>query len=368
MGKNGKLGKSKVLKYEVPKPKARESAPLPVPEHAIPVELQQLLLDIFKDTFPDRVKFSKLSSLLQEVKAALYERDFKLAFSKDEYLEAYTVRWSPSRALCYASVLADLRGHIDTIPRQVIDKQPETQRQPQEHSLRVVAFGGGAAEVVAFGGFLRHMSDARSLKVSNEALDGSQNVDGGMDLCLVDSAAWGDVVHKLEAGLKTPPPLSKYARQITKDANEPLIASSLQTTFHLRNVLEMGREQLSNIFGPTPLLVTLLFTLNELYTTSIGKTTSFLLDLTSVIETGSLLLVVDSPGSYSETMVGAQEKKYPMRWLMEHTLLDDGKGKGVSRWEIVISEDSQWYRLPDNLRYPIQLENMRYQMHLYRRI
>ena len=35
-------------------------------------------------------------------------------------------------------------------------------------------------------------------------------------------------------------------------------------------------------------------------------------------------------------------------------------------WEKLESADSVWFRLAEGLRYPIQLENMRYQMHLYR--
>ena len=38
------------------------------------------------------------------------------------------------------------------------------------------------------------------------------------------------------------------------------------------------------------------------------------------------------------------------------------------KWEKVVDEESKWFRLPPGLRYPIELENMRYQIHLYRRL
>jgi 25S rRNA (uracil2843-N3)-methyltransferase len=126
-----------------------------------------------------------------------------------------------------------------------------------------------------------------------------------------------------------------------------------------------------------PMLLTLLFTLNELYTTSIGKTTAFLLKLTMAVKPGSLLLVVDSPGSYSETKLGSEAKKYPMSWLMDHTLLEPedsqegpkgGKNESPASWVKIVSEEAKWFRIPEELRYPIPLENMRYQMHLYRRV
>lgn len=45
-------------------------------------------------------------------------------------------------------------------------------------------------------------------------------------------------------------------------------------------------------------LVTIMFTLNEFYSVSKSATTKLLLSVTSILEPGSLLLVVDSPGSY----------------------------------------------------------------------
>ncbi|RYC57749.1 hypothetical protein CHU98_g8463 [Xylaria longipes] len=93
-----------------------------------------------------------------------------------------------------------------------------------------------------------------------------------------------------------------------------------------------------------------------------------------------------------------------MQWLLEHTLIpppsrrktagaeerppaDEGdqqkpteeekkeeekkeeegeEEKDGIRWEKIESRDSVWFRVADGLRYPIPLENMRYQMHLYR--
>ncbi|KAK6696965.1 hypothetical protein SNK05_013628 [Fusarium graminearum] len=109
----------------------------------------------------------------------------------------------------------------------------------------------------------------------------------------------------------------------------------------------------------------MLFTLNELYTTAgIGKTTKFLKNLGQVLAPDSLVLVVDSPGSYSEAALGKEKKKYPMQWLLDHTLIET-ETPGYS-WEKLQSDDSTWFRLSEDLSYPIALEDMRYQMHLYR--
>ena len=99
----------------------------------------------------------------------------------------------------------------------------------------------------------------------------------------------------------------------------------------------------------------------------------------------SHLLVVDSPGSYAEIQLGrttarvdtgedkvAPTKKYPMKWLLDHTLLEVAKDGDETAWEKVESEDSLWFRIEqkdrEKLRYPIELENMRYQLHCYRRL
>lgn len=408
MGKNGKFGKDygKVVgkdsknrpgwkgpgyvKKAEPPAKTKSAKEEKSDEAAVqllPLELQQLLLNVFKCTFPEVVTSDGLQPLLQSVKSALYERDFARAFGTEGYLEAYSVRWSPSRALCYVSIFVDLWKHL-----AAIKVEPETGQAKDNHpnpeitdtsqsTLRVASFGGGAAEVVAFGGLIRYLQCYTTTKDSTEVLSdhgkGFSNLSipnqaAKINLELVDTADWKTVVDKLYQGLLTPPPLSKYASASAKEANLSLIsAGSMAAQFRIEDALQLDLSQLSTLLGQKPLLLTLLFTLNELYTTSIPKTTKFLLNLTLAARPGTLLLVVDSPGSYSETTIGSEAKQYPMKFLLDHTLMETAKTRGeetVPNWEKVISEDSQWFRLPEGLWYPIPLENMRYQIHLYRRI
>jgi 25S rRNA (uracil2843-N3)-methyltransferase len=275
--------------------------------------------------------------------------------------------------------------------------------------MQVVCFGGGAAEIVAFGGFLRYFQSALKDPPDDRLLieEGSMNLSvpdkssdigsvlgthfaisafpevqamdvpipekvSELDLVLIDTAQWQEVVHKLQDSLTTPPPLSKYASASARRSNSPLIApEDIHTTFLTEDVLAIDQSRMIDLIGKQPMLLTLLFTLNELYTFSVRKTTAFLLNVTVAARPGSLLLVVDSPGSYSETMVGAEAKKYPMQWLLDHTLLEVQKSRGQESspdWVKVVSEDSRWFRVTKELRYPIPLENMRYQMHLYRRM
>ncbi|PQE24506.1 hypothetical protein CJF32_00007529 [Rutstroemia sp. NJR-2017a WRK4] len=388
MGKNGKFGKDygKVVgkdsasrpgwkgpgyvKKAEPKPK--KSKPVAekdatTSENSIPVQLQQRLLNIFRDTFSEVIDSDNFRQLLQDVKGALYDRDFSRAFGKEEYLEVYSDHLQGILAHGNSSQSGEDKPTAVDAPTTSLAKSKS----------RIVCLGGGAAEVVAFGGFLKYLTEPSISTTESDDLDQAMETLAlsdeklNIDLALVDTANWATVVRKLQDGLTTPPPLSMYASASAKEANKALVTSDEVTAkFIERDVLTMSQDGLREVIGQDPILVTLFFTLNELYTTSIGKTTALLLDLTATLAPGSLLLVVDSPGSYSETKLGAEEKKYPMKWLLDHTLLETQKSRGQeskAEWEKIHSDDSQWFRLNEDLRYPIQLENMRYQVHLYRR-
>ncbi|KAL8917910.1 MAG: hypothetical protein Q9172_005641 [Xanthocarpia lactea] len=188
------------------------------------------------------------------------------------------------------------------------------------------------------------------------------------------------------------------ASDSTKTVNGMLVeAEHFAVGFQQRDVLAMGSDELRELCLKAS-TVTLTFTLNELYTTSIPKTTKLLLDLTSFVEKGCVLLVVDSPGSYSTLALNKSKemdedrarqqpgdvdggkkqraiekdgKKYPMQWLLDHTLLEAAStspGVEGKQWEKLRSADSRWFRLREELRYPIALEDMRMQIHIYRRL
>lgn len=332
---------------------------------------QQKLLAIFQDALYSVLFSGTLNATLQEVKSALYKRDFDTAFGREDYLEAYAARWSPTRALCYDAVLRGIEPHLDELlsspsstPRENEDDDDDDDEDPPANAtpLRVLAIGGAAAEVIALGSHLSR-----------------QPASGPVSLALVDVAPWSRVVEKLRAGLVTAPVPSAYASAAARARAVPLVdADRLQdVSFARADVLALDRDGLAALVGAgagdggrPPVLATLLFTLNELFTSGgVGRTTGFLLALTSVLPRGSLLLVVDSPGSYSEATVGREAKRYPMQWLLDKILLraEDGEEDEGPAWVKVEEKESAWFRLSHGLRYPIQLEDMRYQMHLYRR-
>ncbi|KAF5580763.1 25S rRNA (uridine(2843)-N(3))-methyltransferase [Fusarium subglutinans] len=368
----------------------KSSAPLETSSPALQSEeQQQRLLNIFSSAFNNVLTSADFSRLLQEIKQALFNREFAAAFGREDYLEAYAARWSPTRALCYAAVLLSIKKHLDGIlitKEETNNDTNTTKERSVSHTeiagstqddandtpagteleifqdlkldststrrsaaLRMLSVGGCAAEHVALASYLQ-----------TTATDGH--------LTLLDSGPWTTVISLLESSTTNPPPISKYASTARQAANHPLLEKNqLSLDVVQRDVLDLDLDSLSVqcANGRVPIILTLLFTLNELYTTAgIGKTTKFLKNLGQVLASDSLVLVVDSPGSYSEAALGKEKKKYPMQWLLDHTLIET-ETPGYS-WEKLQSGDSIWFRLPEGLSYPIPLENMRYQMHLYR--
>ncbi|KAL2258416.1 hypothetical protein VTK26DRAFT_8279 [Humicola hyalothermophila] len=328
---------------------------------------QQRVLDIFRHASNDVLSSPDFTTRLQSVKQALFERDFARAFGDPENLAVYAARWSPTRALCYASVLHGIQEHLEplsssSLPTVIPETNNTGSTTPPRKKISVISIGGAAAELVALGAFLNQWPSSSSIAGS---------------ITLVDSGPWSTVVSHLTTALTTAPPISKYASAAAKLSNTAMVPPSHFTqTFVQHDALALGPERLASLVGdgntatatPTPVLITILFTLNELFTAGgIGKTTAFLLDLTSCIPLGSLLLVVDSPGSYSETSVGKEAKRYPMQWLLDRVMLGTRREPvNGRRWAKLEARDSAWFRLADTLDYPIQLENMRYQMHLYK--
>lgn len=107
-------------------------------------------------------------------------------------------------------------------------------------------------------------------------------------------------------------------------------------------------------------LITCCFTTNELVAESRIKYMQMLNSLTR-LKPGALFLAVESAGSYGDFQI--TEKKYPVHFLMQYCLVDKSKA-----FELVQKTDSEWFRLPPDLEYPYELQNMRYLLRLYRKL
>ncbi|RMD44584.1 hypothetical protein DV735_g476, partial [Chaetothyriales sp. CBS 134920] len=314
---------------------------------SLPLDLQQLILNQFQQAFPFSAP-TDLETSIQTVKGHLYDRNFDLAFSQPSFREAYALRWSASRALAYAHIFNELSTFLNWQEPQLAEGGAGQLRHSS--CCTVVCMGGGAgAEIVAFASLLPASQTLSAISVT-----------------AIDIADWSDILVRLHTVITHPPALSKYASVTARAASRPLAPPDRwQSNFLHHDVLDLPQHELEQLLAPAR-LCTIMFTLNELFASSVVKTTALLLKITQLMSEGSHLLIVDSPGSYSTVKLGQQgnPKQYPMKWLLDHALLE---GPGSAKWIKVISDDSRWFRLPLDLKYPLALENMRYQIHLYRR-
>ncbi|KAL4914072.1 hypothetical protein BDW62DRAFT_191365 [Aspergillus aurantiobrunneus] len=389
----------------------------------IPITLQQLLLNVFKAALlpsnlsdsqdPDAGESLNIKSLIQTIKSHLYNRDFDSAFADadEKLLRAYALRWSAARALGYAGLFRSLLKAL------VEGNASDSGDSSTSHPLHVVCIGGGAgAEIVALAAAWRDLVDEGTVPRTQPELsdvleavsledrhdsqgDGSSsdspsqeqvvlqsgpspNLLSSLSITAVDIADWSTVVKRLSSTILSAsvPGSKSHSAPLFPAYPQPTTTESIfNVDFKHLDVLSLSDPDLTSLFHTTQSspnhtkLVTLMFTLNELFSTSMPKATSFLLQTTDLLQPGTILLVVDSPGSYSTLKLGkgagTQEKQYPMKFLLDHTLLSVATGK----WEKVISQDSRWWRRDAaRLWYDVGegagLEDMRFQIHVYRRL
>ncbi|KAF7713150.1 Uncharacterized protein PECH_001839 [Penicillium ucsense] len=418
-----------------PQPKDEQSETGPIDlSTSVPIPLQQLLLDVFKTALlPNAVEVNPsgktqggegateatpsqldTKTLIQTIKSHLYQRDFDSAFAEagEELLRAYALRWSAARSLGYAgifkAVLAWMKTEADAISRaRTKSSSPSPSdylRSAAGSATRVVCLGGGAgAEIVALAAAWRDLQDGLDAEgknslaalehgVKNTSLaesDAKKDEDAVEDSNLgqektqsvteqsitklsveaVDIADWTVVMDRLSKTIISP----DVPAQKTSKYQPPLLSTGvsadteLAVSFHRRDVLVLPESELKDlILGTGDQNVVL---------SSMPKTTGLLLKITEILPAGAVLLVVDSPGSYSTLKLGkakdgeVQERQYPMKFLLDHTLLSVAKGK----WERVLTQDSRWWRRnAARLSYEVGegagLEDMRYQIHVYRKL
>lgn len=281
------------------------------------------IIGLFEDLFKFILASPDLEEFIQAVKGDLFQRDYLAAFGSDDKRFAYVSRWSPARALSYASLFASLEPIRQLLADPV-------------HQSRVLCVGGGAAsELVGIGAVFSH------LKRDNPTSESNLQVD------IVDIADWSNVVNNTTNFMK-----SNWLYDGTK----------LNASFLNKDVLECSPSDLN--YGTLD-LVTLLFTTNELFCEKRTETIKFLQALNAHCTKGSYLLIAESAGSYSHITIGT--KKFPVQFLID-TVLIGKPGANNGAWEIVKQSDSCWYRIDQKaVKYNMKLENMRFFYRLYRK-
>ncbi|KAF2396814.1 hypothetical protein EJ06DRAFT_551349 [Trichodelitschia bisporula] len=257
-------------------------APAPPPFPALPLETHQALLALVRETFNARFN-GALAEDIQSVKAALFKRDFEGAFGTEEGREAYVVRWSAGRAGCYAGIFAEaVRGAVG----RRIGAGRGGGGEDGKEGVRVVCVGGGAgAELLGLVGAVRMLKEGRGL-------------DCKVTVVLVDVADWGACVERLAGAL----------------------GDEVAVEFVRRDVLSLRSEEVGNLVRGAD-LITVMFTLGEMYAASVPDTQGFLAAVGEGLSPGAGVLVVDSAGSYGEVEIGEKGRRYPLGWLVDWTFM-----------------------------------------------
>eukprot|EP00842_Homolaphlyctis_polyrhiza_P002442 jgi/Hompol1/3199/HPOL_003160-RA len=304
---------------------------------------QQALLDIISDAFAVTLADPSFGERLRTIKDLFLSRDFAAIFTNHELLPVYAAEYLPGRALCYR----DIFMRIDEL------------RSTLAAGGHVLCLGAGCgSELLGIASTIHAMPSHPTLTVH-----------------IQDLSSYGSVIPALESELR-----SRFALP-----NESLAIETSVSDLTDTNAVESSLVPLI----ARSKLITAMFVLNEILSTSKRGFTALISKLLQHMQKDAYLLVVDSAGSFSEVAVGSSsssssssqpvsngsqqqssETDSPAsaaqqstgRVYMSFDLLD-----AIQALRIVSSYDAIWYRFPPQVSFPLKLNNMRYFLRVYQK-
>ncbi|KAI5453361.1 hypothetical protein NCC49_005840 [Naganishia albida] len=358
------------------------AAPAPpaavLPIHKQPyLPIERSLLESLAATLDRALADPNLAVKIQQIKALLYEKRFLEVFEREQWLDIYAARWVPSRALAFREIFTDVglferQEEMATflgIGGKGKAKQVETDLSAavsavsldKEPAQNVLCIGGGAgSELVALAGIV-----ADSLNKNN----GSTSLPT-LDVHLLDIGPYGPLIERFQA---------ETVYRLVAPSTESVTAA-----FHQIDILSpTAIPLLQSLLKPRaaacpPPIITLLFTLTELFLQSRPATIALLTTLTRLAPRGTLFLVVDAANEEASAVtVGKEGRSWSLGTVMDGVLSappprqegEEPAERPRASWRKLEAEDSKWFRLREGLQehYPVKLENTRYWLRLYRR-
>lgn len=195
----------------------------------------------------------------------------------------------------------------------------------------MVCIGGGAgSELIALASLAKHFPSVRGLYPR-------------MSVTAIDSAAWTPTVDGIRDLVQT-------SWQLSTDR--------FALSFSQLDIL----DSFTTIDFASTNIITLLFTTNELFAASKTKSLALMNHLSAVCLEGTLLVVAESAGTYSEMDVAG--KTYPLHLVLDQTLT-----ARTGAWRIVEHDAGRWYRVPEPTKklYPLPIENTHMLFRVYER-
>ena len=360
-----------------------------------PSPIESLILRSISSALSTTLANSALPTIIQNIKHLLYEKHFLKVFEDDTVLDAYATRWVPSRALAFREIMGDSE-YIERLlsgrkagsgSRSILasskGKEREEVTDDEEMRNKVICLGGGAgSELISFVALLSPENawlDFPKPEVKEDGVGSDEEEDDvkpepskgfpPCDIHLLDIGPYSPVVDKFTTSLRTTLPSTRFTE-----------------TFHQTDILSPESTSLETILRSTttdsssssaPPLITLFYTLSELFLQSRPATIIFLDKLSRQVPKGTLFLIVDSANEEASALgVGKAGRSYSLADVLDGLLCvaktKDGDADGAppkARWKKLEGVDSRWFRLKAGLQdeYPVKLENSRYWSRLYRR-
>ncbi|KAI9271815.1 hypothetical protein BDA99DRAFT_569596 [Phascolomyces articulosus] len=270
---------------------------------------EQNILNLIQQTCVETLSREDFGKTLQTIKAGFVQRDYEGIFTADARdLQVYSAAYVPGRALCYFEIFC----------------QPQLLKLlARRTTIYAIGSGSGSELVSIAAAMTRSPVERQRIK-----------------LVMQDIGEWAQVLESFET----------TARKNWKLTNEQLTCEYFQGDILDPTTREERAQRIASAN-----LITFMFVMNELFVNK-PAAMELIQALVSNMKKDAYLLVVESAGSFSHLKVG--NKTY-----MVHMLLD-----AVKDLRPLISDDARWYRYPENVRYPIDVQNMRYFIRLYKKI
>ncbi|KAG2228018.1 hypothetical protein INT45_012042 [Circinella minor] len=270
---------------------------------------EQNILNLIQEACADTLLRVDFGKTLQSIKAGFVQRDYEGIFTSEASdLQVYSAAYVPGRALCYFEIFC----------------QPQLlQLLARKTTIYAIGSGSGSELVSIAAAMTRSPVEQQRI-----------------NLVMQDIGEWAQVLETFES-------TARNSWKLTKD--------QLTCEYFQGDILDpMKREERAQKIADAN-LITFMFVMNELFVNK-AAAMELIQALVGNMKKGAHLLVVESAGSFSHLKVG--NKTY-----MVHMLLD-----AVKDLQPIISDDSRWYRYPETVRYPIDVQNMRYFIRLYKKI
>jgi 25S rRNA (uracil2843-N3)-methyltransferase len=297
---------------------------------------------------------------IRDIKDKFIERAYMDIFTNPDYLNSYFAHYTPSRALAYFALFTDIpelremwTGRRDLLRwelrrRRCLRQGAEVAEMVKSRETKVWAIGAGAgAEILALNAAISNdfMDDQERWPQNPE--DMSSVVFSDLESKVCGWHRCGVTMHVVDIGAWQP---------IINAINEQTCSDTFwRLQYSQMDVLSLSQGEVVSQ-ASTSNLITCMFVLNELFKTSKAKTAAFLTAMIKSMRPDTLLLVVESAGSFSELQVGSKD-------VMVFQLLDR-----IPSLECVHRSDARWYRVPQSVQEQLpnlSWQNMRYFVRLF---